>query len=76
MANEYVVMEVYAVKGETQEDALESAKTNSRNEGSVFVAAESLGGLLNPVHHADSVAAFGHIAPTAVEEAPPAASEE
>lgn len=74
MANDYVIMEVYTLKGETQEDALESAKTNSRNEGSVFVASDRLGGLLNPIHHADSVAAFGHIAPAVVEEAP-AASE-
>lgn len=61
-------MEVYAVKGETQEDALEMAKTNSRNEGAVFVAADRLGGLLNPVHHADSLAAFGHIAPAPAAE--------
>lgn len=73
--SEYLVMEVYSVQAETQEAALESAKLNSRNEGAVFVAADRLGGLLNPVHHAESQAAFGHIAPAVVEEAPAVVDE-
>jgi hypothetical protein len=62
-------MEVYTVDADSPEAAADLAKSNSSNSDAVFLAADSLGGLLNPVHWADAQASFGHVQPVSAEEA-------